>query len=174
MGRILFQKRKWSYRQSDVLFSFNLISTFIIVQFYLDTIELVRPLQSLAVEEFFPRGDRYDGLRACIGESMCLDLHKLRVFMVGAGLYQLCKCIRWRNVCTKLTWMFLLTKVGCGAIGCEMLKNFALLGVGLAKSSGEVGVFISHLFFLKPFAVAFTSLCKTALLTFFVVALCHI
>lgn len=28
--------------------------------------------------------------------------------------------------------------MGCGAIGCEMLKNFALLGVGLAKSSGEV------------------------------------
>uniref|UniRef100_A0A665WRI0 E1 ubiquitin-activating enzyme n=1 Tax=Echeneis naucrates TaxID=173247 RepID=A0A665WRI0_ECHNA len=67
------------------------------------------PLQSLPVEEFLPRGDRYDGLRACIGESMCLELHKLKVFMVG-----------------------------CGAIGCEMLKNFALLGVGLAKSSGEV------------------------------------
>lgn len=33
----------------------------------------------------------------------------------------------------------LLFQVGCGAIGCEMLKNFALLGVGLAKSSGEVG-----------------------------------
>ncbi|XP_071359280.1 ubiquitin-like modifier-activating enzyme 6 [Trachinotus anak] len=77
--------------------------------FYLDAIEVVRPLQSLSAEEFFPRGDRYDGLRACIGESMCLELHKLRVFMVG-----------------------------CGAIGCEMLKNFALLGVGLAKSSGEV------------------------------------
>ncbi|KAM4585473.1 ubiquitin-like modifier-activating enzyme 6 [Odontesthes bonariensis] len=77
--------------------------------FYLDTIEVVRPLQSLSVEEFIPRGDRYDGLRACIGESMCLDLHKLKVFMVG-----------------------------CGAIGCEMLKNFALLGVGLSKSSGEV------------------------------------
>lgn len=30
-------------------------------------------------------------------------------------------------------------QVGCGAIGCEMLKNFALLGVGLASSSGEVG-----------------------------------
>uniref|UniRef100_A0A3B4VKA4 Ubiquitin-like modifier-activating enzyme 6 n=1 Tax=Seriola dumerili TaxID=41447 RepID=A0A3B4VKA4_SERDU len=72
--------------------------------FYLDAIEVVRPLQSLSAE-----GDRYDGLRACIGESMCLELHKLRVFMVG-----------------------------CGAIGCEMLKNFALLGVGLAKSSGEV------------------------------------
>ncbi|KAJ3614297.1 hypothetical protein NHX12_017871 [Muraenolepis orangiensis] len=77
--------------------------------FYLDAIELVRPLQSLSVEEFASRGDRYDGLRACIGESMCLELNKLRVFMVG-----------------------------CGAIGCEMLKNFALLGVGLAKCSGEV------------------------------------
>ncbi|XP_037326929.2 ubiquitin-like modifier-activating enzyme 6 [Pungitius pungitius] len=77
--------------------------------FYLDAVEVVRPLQSVAAEEFFPRGDRYDGLRACIGESMCVKLHKLRVFMVG-----------------------------CGAIGCEMLKNFALLGVGLASSSGEV------------------------------------
>uniref|UniRef100_A0A671UDF8 Ubiquitin-like modifier-activating enzyme 6 n=1 Tax=Sparus aurata TaxID=8175 RepID=A0A671UDF8_SPAAU len=77
--------------------------------FYLDAIEVVGPLQSVPAEEFFPRGDRYDGLRACIGESMCQQLHKLRVFMVG-----------------------------CGAIGCEMLKNFALLGVGLAKSSGEV------------------------------------
>uniref|UniRef100_A0A8C7Z0C3 E1 ubiquitin-activating enzyme n=1 Tax=Oryzias sinensis TaxID=183150 RepID=A0A8C7Z0C3_9TELE len=77
--------------------------------FYLDALEVVRPLQSLSAEEFFPRGDRYDGLRACIGESMLLELHKLRVFMVG-----------------------------CGAIGCEMLKNFALLGVGLAKSLGEV------------------------------------
>ncbi|KAI4832778.1 hypothetical protein CgunFtcFv8_022186 [Champsocephalus gunnari] len=77
--------------------------------FYLDAIEVVRPLQSVSAEEFLPRGDRYDGLRACIGESMCVELHKLRVFMVG-----------------------------CGAIGCEMLKNFALLGVGLANSSGEV------------------------------------
>ncbi|XP_068606658.1 ubiquitin-like modifier-activating enzyme 6 [Brachionichthys hirsutus] len=79
--------------------------------FYLDAIEVVAPLQSVAPEEFSPVGDRYDGLRACIGESMCRELHKLRVFMVG-----------------------------CGAIGCEMLKNFALLGVGLAKNSGEVCV----------------------------------
>ncbi|XP_060772595.1 ubiquitin-like modifier-activating enzyme 6 isoform X1 [Neoarius graeffei] len=77
--------------------------------FYLDALEVVQPLQSLPVEEFAPRGDRYDALRACIGESFCLELHKLRVFMVG-----------------------------CGAIGCEMLKNFALLGVGLARCSGEV------------------------------------
>uniref|UniRef100_A0A3B1IMX7 Ubiquitin like modifier activating enzyme 6 n=1 Tax=Astyanax mexicanus TaxID=7994 RepID=A0A3B1IMX7_ASTMX len=77
--------------------------------FYLDAVEVVQPLQSLPVEEFAPRGDRYDALRACIGETLCLELHKLRVFMVG-----------------------------CGAIGCEMLKNFALLGVGLARCSGEV------------------------------------
>lgn len=77
--------------------------------FYLDAIEVVRPLQSVSTEEFFPRGDRYDGLRACVGESICQELHKLRVFMVG-----------------------------CGAIGCEMLKNFALLGVGLTNSSGEI------------------------------------
>ncbi|KAM8842012.1 ubiquitin-like modifier-activating enzyme 6 [Synchiropus picturatus] len=77
--------------------------------FYLDAIEVVKPLQSLPAEEFAPRGDRYDGLRACVGESLCTELHKLRVFMVG-----------------------------CGAIGCEMLKNFALLGVGLTKNSGEV------------------------------------
>uniref|UniRef100_A0A8C9T4N7 E1 ubiquitin-activating enzyme n=1 Tax=Scleropages formosus TaxID=113540 RepID=A0A8C9T4N7_SCLFO len=71
---------------------------------------VIRPLQCLAAEEFFPKGDRYDALRACIGDTMCHKLHRLRVFMVG-----------------------------CGAIGCEMLKNFALLGVGLADHSGEVG-----------------------------------
>uniref|UniRef100_A0A8C1PIM2 Ubiquitin-like modifier-activating enzyme 6 n=1 Tax=Cyprinus carpio TaxID=7962 RepID=A0A8C1PIM2_CYPCA len=79
------------------------------IQFYLDAIEVVQPLQYLPAEEFAPRGDRYDALRACIGESMCLKLHKFRVFMVG-----------------------------CGAIGCEMLKNLALLGVGLSRHSGEI------------------------------------
>ncbi|XP_076848600.1 ubiquitin-like modifier-activating enzyme 6 [Brachyhypopomus gauderio] len=77
--------------------------------FYLDALELVQPLQSLPLEEFASRGDRYDALRVCIGESLLSELHKLRVFMVG-----------------------------CGAIGCEMLKNFALLGVGLAGCSGEI------------------------------------
>ncbi|XP_051983548.1 ubiquitin-like modifier-activating enzyme 6 [Xyrauchen texanus] len=77
--------------------------------FYLDTVEVIQPLQSLPAEEFAPRGDRYDALRACIGESLCLNLHKFHVFMVG-----------------------------CGAIGCEMLKNLALLGVGLSKCSGEI------------------------------------
>ncbi|XP_018593819.1 ubiquitin-like modifier-activating enzyme 6 isoform X2 [Scleropages formosus] len=79
--------------------------------FYLDVTEVIRPLQCLAAEEFFPKGDRYDALRACIGDTMCHKLHRLRVFMVG-----------------------------CGAIGCEMLKNFALLGVGLADHSGEISI----------------------------------
>ncbi|XP_056620509.1 ubiquitin-like modifier-activating enzyme 6 isoform X1 [Triplophysa dalaica] len=77
--------------------------------FYLDAMEVVQPLQSLPTEEFASRGDRYDALRACIGESLCLKLHTFHVFMVG-----------------------------CGAIGCEMLKNLALMGVGLNRCSGEI------------------------------------
>ncbi|EDV26442.1 uncharacterized protein TRIADDRAFT_54436 [Trichoplax adhaerens] len=49
---------------------------------------------------FLPRNDRYDGLRICIGNDICERLSKLRLFMVG-----------------------------CGAIGCEMLKNCALTGI---------------------------------------------
>jgi len=30
-------------------------------------------------------------------------------------------------------------KVGCGAIGCEMLKNYALLGVCTSSAGGKVG-----------------------------------
>uniref|UniRef100_A0A672K5D6 E1 ubiquitin-activating enzyme n=1 Tax=Sinocyclocheilus grahami TaxID=75366 RepID=A0A672K5D6_SINGR len=69
------------------------------------------PLQQWVSQSSDVLGDRYDALRACIGESMCLKLHKFRVFMVG-----------------------------CGAIGCEMLKNLALLGVGLSRYSGEICV----------------------------------
>ncbi|MBN3310244.1 ubiquitin-like modifier-activating enzyme 6 [Amia ocellicauda] len=79
--------------------------------FYLDAMEVLKSLDSCSTEEFFPKGDRYDALRACIGETMCQKLHKMRTFMVG-----------------------------CGAIGCEMLKNFALLGVGLASNSGEITI----------------------------------
>uniref|UniRef100_A0A670JJD4 E1 ubiquitin-activating enzyme n=1 Tax=Podarcis muralis TaxID=64176 RepID=A0A670JJD4_PODMU len=58
-----------------------------------------------------PLGDRYDALRACIGDSLCQKLHRLNVFLVG-----------------------------CGAIGCEMLKNFALLGVGTGRERGMVTI----------------------------------
>ena len=29
---------------------------------------------------------------------------------------------------------FLMLEVGCGAIGCEMLKNYAMMGVGIGPS----------------------------------------
>ncbi|XP_077158990.1 ubiquitin-like modifier-activating enzyme 6 [Paroedura picta] len=76
---------------------------------YLDALELVTSLEKAGDEEFLPRGDRYDALRACIGENLCRKLHNLNVFLVG-----------------------------CGAIGCEMLKNFALLGVGTGWERGMV------------------------------------
>ena len=53
---------------------------------------------------FVPRGDRYDGVRALLGEAVCQDLAQQRWFMVGAG-----------------------------AIGCELLKNLALLGVATSS-----------------------------------------
>lgn len=76
---------------------------------------------------------------------MCEELHKLRVFMVGVAP---CKCLL---VFLSLFWRFVAFRlrpfqVGCGAIGCEMLKNFSLLGVGLSSSSGEVGTeFVTEL-----------------------------
>lgn len=51
--------------------------------------------------------------------------------------------------------------MGCGAIGCEMLKNFALLGVGLAKSSGEVGsLSVFPLLCLTVFALGLGNMAK--------------
>ncbi|OQV16884.1 Ubiquitin-like modifier-activating enzyme 6 [Hypsibius exemplaris] len=45
------------------------------------------------------KNDRYDGIRICVGEQTLEQLKSLNLFMVG-----------------------------CGAIGCEMLKNLALIG----------------------------------------------
>ncbi|XP_062349731.1 ubiquitin-like modifier-activating enzyme 6 [Cinclus cinclus] len=78
---------------------------------YIDVLDIVTPLEKVGSEEFLPRGDRYDALRACIGDSLCQKLHDLNVFLVG-----------------------------CGAIGCEMLKNFALLGVGTGQDKGLVTI----------------------------------
>ncbi|XP_077877478.1 ubiquitin-like modifier-activating enzyme 6 isoform X5 [Ictidomys tridecemlineatus] len=78
---------------------------------YLEAADIVESLGKPECEEFLPRGDRYDALRACIGDTLCRKLQNLNVFLVG-----------------------------CGAIGCEMLKNFALLGVGTDKEKGMVTV----------------------------------
>uniref|UniRef100_A0A8D2KR09 E1 ubiquitin-activating enzyme n=1 Tax=Varanus komodoensis TaxID=61221 RepID=A0A8D2KR09_VARKO len=78
---------------------------------YIDALELVTFLENASDEEFLPRGDRYDALRACIGDTLCQKLQNLNVFLVG-----------------------------CGAIGCEMLKNFALLGVGTGQERSMVTI----------------------------------
>ncbi|CAE1293129.1 UBE1L2 [Acanthosepion pharaonis] len=58
-------------------------------------------------DNFDTRNDRYDLLRQCVGEKLCKKLAQIHLFMVG-----------------------------CGAIGCELLKDFALLGL----STGEQGM----------------------------------
>ncbi|CAH1797332.1 unnamed protein product [Owenia fusiformis] len=67
---------------------------------HLDAIEVLDDLQAESTS-FQPRENRYDALRMCIGEELCQKLSNLRLFMVG-----------------------------CGAIGCEMIKNYAMLGIG--------------------------------------------
>jgi molybdopterin/thiamine biosynthesis adenylyltransferase len=51
-------------------------------------------------------GHRSDGLRIIVGEELIERLAHTRLFMVGAG-----------------------------AIGCELLKNFAMIGVGVGKAN---------------------------------------
>jgi ubiquitin-activating enzyme E1 len=71
---------------------------------YLDASEALPPgacPPPLAPEAVAPRGDRYDGQAAVIGRAAQAALGGLRYFLVGAG-----------------------------AIGCEVLKTWALMGVG--------------------------------------------
>lgn len=51
-----------------------------------------------------PQKDRYDGLRICIGGGLLQKLQRSKLFMVGSG-----------------------------AIGCELLKNYAMIGLGAGK-----------------------------------------
>ena len=58
-----------------------------------------------------PRGDRYDGQRAVFGQAVQDKLASTRAFLVGAG-----------------------------AIGCEVLKTWSLMGVACTDGGGtEVG-----------------------------------
>lgn len=72
---------------------------------YIDATEMLKGQEKLDKTSFLPRQDRYDSLRICTGEELLNKLSNLRLFMVG-----------------------------CGAIGCELLKNFALLGIGGSRS----------------------------------------
>lgn len=75
---------------------------------YLDGVDVIPKEDRSNAALFQPRNDRYDFLRICIGENGCKKLSLVKLFMIG-----------------------------CGAIGCEMLKNYALLGVG---SNGKITI----------------------------------
>lgn len=66
--------------------------------------------ETVTAEDSKPLNSRYDRLYAVFGKHFIDQLHNLRVFLVGAG-----------------------------AIGCEVLKNYALLGVGTGPN-GHVTV----------------------------------
>lgn len=58
------------------------------------------------------KSDRFDNLRECFGGEVTLNkLKELRLFMVG-----------------------------CGAIGCEMMKNYALLGISCTEKKGLITI----------------------------------
>ena len=76
--------------------------------FYYDALESLPDTAELTEANLAPMGCRYDGQIMTLGRAMQGNLGSLRVFIVGAG-----------------------------AIGCEMLKNFALMGVGCADSCSD-------------------------------------
>jgi len=53
---------------------------------------------------------RGDGLKICVGDKIHRNIEMCKLFMVGAG-----------------------------AIGCELLKNYAMLGVGVGEEQGKKG-----------------------------------
>lgn len=80
---------------------------------YLDAFEVsptADDVKALPADEFAPQGTRYDHLTAILGRALQSKMMDQRVFVVGAG-----------------------------ALGCEFLKNFALMGVGCGPA-GRVTV----------------------------------
>ena len=71
-----------------------------------DTREVIPDVDVFSDSNFLQVGDRVDGQALVIGRDVCAALGKQRVFMIGSG-----------------------------AIGCEMLKNLAMMGVGVTSSS---------------------------------------
>lgn len=75
---------------------------------YFDCMECL-PVPLPSGTECAPRGSRYDGQVAVFGANFQQKLENLRYFLVGAG-----------------------------AIGCEMLKNFAMMGIGTGPEGNVV------------------------------------
>eukprot|EP00240_Pyramimonas_obovata_P000304 CAMPEP_0118925072 /NCGR_PEP_ID=MMETSP1169-20130426/2996_1 /TAXON_ID=36882 /ORGANISM="Pyramimonas obovata, Strain CCMP722" /LENGTH=1012 /DNA_ID=CAMNT_0006866271 /DNA_START=199 /DNA_END=3237 /DNA_ORIENTATION=- len=68
--------------------------------FYFDSAESLPKEFPLAAAEYQPVGSRYDSQIAVFGQTLQAKIAKLKVFLVGAG-----------------------------ALGCELIKNFALMGI---------------------------------------------
>lgn len=78
---------------------------------YLDAFEILpEGHESAPASEYTPSGSRYDGLVAILGRTLQAKIMDQRLFVVGAG-----------------------------ALGCEFLKNFALMGAGCGPN-GRVTV----------------------------------
>lgn len=78
---------------------------------YFDALEcLPEDKEALTEEKCLPRQNRYDGQVAVFGSDLQEKLSKQKYFLVGAG-----------------------------AIGCELLKNFAMIGLGCGEG-GEIVV----------------------------------
>lgn len=78
---------------------------------YYDAVELLPANaadEGFDASDYVPAGDRYDGQVICIGKEASVKLAEAKLFMVGSG-----------------------------AIGCEMLKNYAMMGVA-SSSKGRI------------------------------------
>ncbi len=78
--------------------------------YYFDASECAPALNTVHAAERQPSGDRYDGQIAVFGRGFQEQLQQLQVFLVGAG-----------------------------ALGCELLKNFACMGIG-TQGKGNIQV----------------------------------
>jgi len=84
--------------------------------FYYDAIEALHD-EPLSREEVAPRGCRYDGQIMVFGQGLQERLGALNMFLVGAG-----------------------------AIGCEMIKNWAMMGIACTDSNSATGtVFVTDM-----------------------------
>jgi len=78
--------------------------------FYFDSMESLPAPEALTPEETAPEGSRYDAQIACFGKTLQRKMESQKVFLVGAG-----------------------------ALGCEFIKNFALMGLACSPD-GKVTV----------------------------------
>jgi ubiquitin-activating enzyme E1 len=78
--------------------------------FYFDSVESLPAKDALTEAECAPEGSRYDSQIACFGKTLQRKIESQKIFLVGAG-----------------------------ALGCEFIKNFALMGLSCG-AAGKVTV----------------------------------